>query len=98
MPFTVYVDDNYCYMDEDRRWKLGEFETHQEAVAAAKELIDSFLLEHYTPGMTAETLLNGYKGFGDDPFITGEGPGIDSERFSAWEYAERKCEEICYQN
>lgn len=34
MTFTVYVDDNYCYMDEDRRWKLGEFETHQEAVAA----------------------------------------------------------------
>ena len=98
MTFTVYVDDNYCYMDEDRRWKLGEFETHQEAVAAAKELIDEFLLYHVTPGMTAEILYQGYTGYGDDPFITGEGPGIDSEKFTAWDYAKRRCEEICIPN
>ena len=95
MTFTVYVDDNYCYMDEDRRWKLGEFETHQEAVAAAKKVVDDCLLEHYTPGTTAEVLYQGYTGYGDDPFITGEGPGIDSEKFTAWEYTKRRCEEIC---
>ena len=91
----MFVDDNYCYMDEDRRWKLGEFETYQEAVAAAKKVVDDCLVEHYKPGTTAAVLYMGYKEFGDDPLITGEGPGIDSESFTAWEYAKLRCEELC---
>jgi len=95
MPFTVYIDDNYAFMDEDRRLTLGVFETYQGAVAAARKLVDNFLLENYKPGMTAEALYQGYTGFGDDPFIIGEGPGKGSEKFSAWDYAKLRCEEIC---
>lgn len=95
MPFTVYVDDNYCYMDEERSWKLGEFATYQGAVAAAKKLVDNYLLENYKPGMTAEVLYRGYTGFGDDPFILGEGPGKGPKEFSAWDYAKLRCKQIC---
>jgi len=95
MTFTVYVDDNYNYMDESRRWTLGSFNTYQAAAAAAKKLVDAFLLEHYTSGMTAEDLFSGYRGYGEDPFIMGEEPELESERFSAWKYAEQRCNKIC---
>ena len=95
MSYTVYVDDNYNYMDETRRRKLGEFNTYQAASAAAKKLVDAFLLEHYKPGTTAEVLFSGYRGYGEDPFIMGEEPEEKSEIFSAWAYAEQRCKEIC---
>ena len=41
--------------------------------------------------MTAEALEQGYKMFGDDPFV----PGVDRETFSAWSYASRRAREIC---
>jgi len=95
MSYTVYVDDNYNYMDESARYTLGEFKTYQAAVAAAKKLVDAFLLEHYKPGTTAEELYSGFRGYGEDPFIMGEEPELESERFSAWAYAEQRCKEIC---
>ena len=64
MSYTVYVDDNYNYMDESSRYRIGEFQTYQAAVAAAKKLVDAFLLEHYKPGTTAEELFSGYRGYG----------------------------------
>jgi len=95
MPFIVFVDDNYCYIDEERRWKLGEFETYQQALAAAKKVVDDCLPESCPPGKTAEDLYRTYTGFGDDPFILGEGPGVPAKRFSAWGYAKLRCKQIC---
>ena len=95
MTYTVYVDDNYNYMDESRRWTLGSFNTYHAAVIAAKKLVDAFLLEHYKPGTTAEGLFSGYRGYGEDPFIMGNEPELESERFSAWKYAKEKSKEIC---
>ena len=34
--YTVFVDDNFHYMDESERYKLGEFVDCASAVAACK--------------------------------------------------------------
>lgn len=86
--YTVLVDDNYHYMNEEYRYTLGVFDTKEEALQAAKSIVDSFLLEYYKPGTTAESLYNGYVGFGEDPWGSGLG-------FSAWTYAKQRCAEIC---
>ena len=89
--YTVYVDDNYHYMDEDERYTLGVFDTEEEAVRAAKNVIDKFLPDTCTPGTTAESLYESYVGFGEDPWIPGS-------TFSAWDYAREKCAQICSGN
>jgi hypothetical protein len=90
--YTVFVDDNSHYQDESERYKLGEFETYGEALAAAKKLVDDFLNSAYRDGMSAKALLDSYKMYGEDPFIV---PDRDDDRFSAWDYAGKRCEEIC---
>ena len=103
-------------------------------MTVAKSIVDEYLASHFTEGMSAEALLKGYKGYGEDPFISGgfEQEGyrdeflkmansyleqMDARRkehggnfeemnkpldlpeskvlFSAWEYAEKRCEELC---
>ena len=91
MKYTVYVDDNYNYMDEESRYTLGEFDTWDAAVQKAREIVDEFLLGHFADSSGAEELLAGYKRYGEDPFIMG---GDESQKFSAWEYAKKRCEEL----
>jgi hypothetical protein len=96
MSYRVLVDDNFHYMDESRRRTLGEFRTYLEALTAAKQLVDACLLEAQQPGATAHTLYQSYTMFGDDPFIVADSQSPDVEpRFSAWDYARARCEELC---
>jgi hypothetical protein len=90
--FVVEVADNFHYMDEGDTYKHGEFASWPEAVAAAQQIVDRYLVESYRPGVAAATLYDSYLTFGDDPFISPVPPG---ERFSAWDYAKQRCEEIC---
>jgi hypothetical protein len=91
--YQVLVDDNYRYMDESERYKLGDFETFEEAEAACKEIVDEFLQKgSKRESITAEELYNCYVMFGEDPWISGEPVPY---RFSAWTYAKQRCEQIC---
>jgi len=90
MSFDVFVDDNFHYGDSDERYKLGSFPTAEAAVEAARKIVDDYLTSNLKPGMTAEHLYSGYTGFGEDPFIIGEGV-----TFSAWDYAKQRCQELC---
>lgn len=90
--YQVFIDDNFHYQDEDARYKLGDFETFEEAVAVCRKIVDEYLLENYKPGMTAGELSVNYTNFGDDPFIIGEPVPF---RFSAWDYARERCRQIC---
>jgi hypothetical protein len=92
MKYRVLVDDNYHYMDESERYTHGEFDTLEEALAACKRIVDEFLLANYKPGMTATELEQGYKMFGEDPWIAGGDPDV---KFSAWDYATARAKEIC---
>jgi hypothetical protein len=88
MKYTVYVDDNYHFMDEEERYTLGVFDTEEEAIQAAKAIVDEFLVSAYKPGVEAEKLMATYVSFGEDPWIHGS-------PFNAWDYAKNRCDEIC---
>jgi hypothetical protein len=89
--FELFVDDNYHYMDEESRYKVGAFASYSEALARAKAIVDEFLENSHEPGMTSKELFEGYVGFGEDPFIVPRGEPY----FSAWEYARSRCLELC---
>jgi hypothetical protein len=90
--YEVYVDDNFHFMDENERYKLGEFETCDEATAACKKIVDEFLETGYKKGMSFKELYEGYVGFGEDPFIVS---GDKACFFSAWGYAKKRSAELC---
>jgi hypothetical protein len=92
MSYTVLVDDNFHYMDADERYTLGEFQSLDAAIIACKEIVDDYLRSAQEPGMTAEELYLSYVLFGEDPYITGTDPAT---RFSAWDYAKLRSEELC---
>lgn len=90
--YRVLVDDNFHYVDESELYVLGEFGSCKEAVAVCKKLVDEWLREAYRFGMDAETLWESYTHFGEDPFV---GTADADCRFSAWDYARQRCEEMC---
>ena len=88
-PYTVFVDDNFHYMDESERYKLGEFEDCASAVAACKQIVDEFL--NTCGGKTDAEIYHQYVLFGEDPWIS----STDSEcKFSAWNYARERAKEL----
>ena len=61
-PWTVYIDDNFHYMDEDSRLTHGRYATFEEAVAVCMKITRTSVAEHAgTEG--------GYSMFGDDPWV-----------------------------
>src|SRR5437016_4257548 len=81
--YNVYVDENSHYMDEDERRFACSYDDCETAVAACKKIVERSLTEQYQEGMTAERLLNLYKSFGEDPWISSTD---DNCKFSAWDY------------
>jgi hypothetical protein len=92
--YTVMVDDNFHYMDQDERWELGTFATLDAALAACRKLVDEWLAENHKAGMTAAELCQLYMMFGEDPFIVG-GTEEGAPIFSAWNYAQERCALLC---
>lgn len=82
------VDDNFHYMDEDHRYKSGEYLTYNEAVSACKKLIDGELSDMLKQGTDPKELSVQWAMFGEDPFIMGLSEG--EKRFSAREYVAEK--------
>ena len=68
MKYKVFIDDNFHYMDESHRYKLGEYNTLEKAIEACKKIVDEFLRENYKSGMTSDELSAQYGMFGEDPF------------------------------
>lgn len=85
--YEIYVDDNFHSMDESERYKEGEYDTYDEALAKCKAIVDRWLALNYREGMTGDQLWEHYRSFGEDPFI----PGSGDNRFSAWTYAKEIC-------
>ena len=79
--YTVMVDDNFHFMDEDERYTLGTFPTKREALGASLRLVGQDLQDGDLSDKTAEDLIKGYQTGGEDPFTVGL-------PFSAWDYAE----------
>ncbi len=54
--FEVFVDDNSHYMDEDYRYKAGEFLNYDEALTEAKRIVGPFV--HCPRQMIRSTLMS----------------------------------------
>ena len=91
--FVVFVEDNGRYMDEESRYRHSDWPTYAEAVAAAQRLVNLSLAEAYQPGMSAAAVYAHYTSFGDDAFVV---PDENEPRFSAWDYARSRAEELCH--
>lgn len=90
--FTVFVDDNFHYQDEEERYIFGEFESYQEALCACRKIVDDSLnhLLSEKPDCTEAQLYDRYTSFGNDPFIRPQ-PN-NTPAFSAWHYAKERCQ------
>jgi len=50
MPYTVRIEENAHYADESERYTLGEFETAEAALSAARRVVDEDLDALYRGG------------------------------------------------
>ena len=91
MTYTVFVDDNFHYMDESERYKYGEFDTCEAALAACKHIVDECLISFRSSASSAGELMALYATFGDDPFISAP---CTTCRFSARDYARQRCNDL----
>jgi hypothetical protein len=89
--YTVYVDDNAHYKDEEYRSKRGSFSSIDEAINECKRIVDAYLKDANKPGMSAAELYRSYVNFGEDSFIVPANANV----FSAWNYAKERCAVIC---
>ena len=90
--YIVYVDDNYHFMDEGERYMGGAFDECESAKKHCMEIVNASLMKGYRPGIDWRDLLSAYKGFGEDPWVSSSDEDC---QFSAWDYAEQRCREIC---
>jgi hypothetical protein len=86
-PYIVYVNDNFHYMDDSERYKLGEFDDCPSALAACKRIVDEFLEK--TASVSADDLFGQYTTFGEDPWVLSSDADC---KFSAWTYARERCQ------
>jgi hypothetical protein len=89
--YVVQVDDNFHNGDESERYKLGQFETREQAVAACKAKVEEYFERIEKGKYSFKELWEGYMMYGEDPFIINDD---QEEKFSAWEYAKQRCLEF----
>ncbi|MBW2109410.1 MAG: hypothetical protein JRI36_12215 [Deltaproteobacteria bacterium] len=94
MKYVVYVDDNFHYEDESERYKLGEFDSCDEAINACKKIVNEYFQKLERGKSSFDELWGGYMLYGEDPFISTTDPDC---KFSAWEYAKKRCREFSKQ-
>jgi hypothetical protein len=91
--YTVYVDHNFHIPPDDERYKLGDFASLEETIAACKRLVDTFLEDETSVDGPGAERYRQYTSFGPDPFVMTDDPAAVEQRFSAWDYAEERCQE-----
>ena len=76
--------------------RIGEYQTVEEAIAAAKRTVDEFLGREMISGMDAKTLFTRYQDKGEYPFIfRNEDRTINVRGFSHAQYAMARSTELC---
>src|SRR5215831_4443497 len=94
MKFHLRVYDNFHYMDESEAYNHGQYKTYEEAIVAAKAIVEEFFVHNWKSGVTAGDLLGQYALYGEDPIILPNEHG-EHPSFSARAYAGEIAETIC---
>jgi hypothetical protein len=90
MSYTVYLDENSHTADDEGRYRHGEYETAEAAIAECRRIVDDFLEPLRKPGTSSEELFRSYCLFAEEPFVVSSPP----VRFSAREYALERCKAL----
>lgn len=74
--------------------RIGEFDTLEESVDAAKRHISDYLASQSSPGMQAQRLFTHYRKFGEIPFIYRYDLGgiVNVTQFNHLQFARTICE------
>jgi hypothetical protein len=86
LPYLLRVGDNFHPHDHQHGYDAGEYETADQVLAAARQVVQRSLAECWKTGVTAELLYDRYKGFGEIPYILCLGKE-ESPGFDPWAYA-----------
>lgn len=94
MKYHLRVYGNFHYMDESEAYNLGQYETYEDAIVAAKAIVEGFFVHNWKSGVEAKHLLEQYYQFGEDPIILPNEPG-ENPSFSARTYTQENYKIIC---
>jgi guanosine-3',5'-bis(diphosphate) 3'-pyrophosphohydrolase len=87
MSYYLKVYDNFNYMEEDEVYYVKGLGTPEDALRAARGIVESYFEENWEPGMDYGTIKAIYTMYGNDPVIFSDAG--ENVRFSAWNYAEQ---------
>jgi hypothetical protein len=93
MPIQVCIEEFSRSTEDGGRRPVTSHESHTDALEAAKALVDSGLLELWSPGMKPDQLLIQWSMYGEDVYLT---PDEGETKFSAMEYARMRSRELAY--
>jgi hypothetical protein len=97
MKFHLRIFDNYHHWDEASSYDHGNYETYEEAVIAAKKIVEEFFEGECKPGVEAGNLRASFAMYGEEPVVFPDEPS-SGKSFSPREYAEEYVLELCKNN
>jgi len=81
---------------DDSVRRIGTFKTREEAIACAKRIIDSFLLQQYRDDMYPLDLYALYLSAGEQPTIFQDDEStMNVAGFNSQQYATQRCQDYC---
>jgi hypothetical protein len=94
---TFFVEGLTISLDTDRQVRrIGEYSALEDAVAAAKLVIDQFLAREFAPGMPPAQLFARYQSAGEVPIIfrDDDDKTLNVRYFNHFEYALGRCVDL----
>jgi hypothetical protein len=93
---TFFVEGLTISLDADRVRRIGEYSTLEDAVSAAKLVIDEFLAREFEPGMPLADLFARYQSAGEVPIIfrDDDDKTMNVRYFNHFEYALTRCTDL----
>jgi hypothetical protein len=76
----------------DEHWEVGRFRVLNEAIVAAKELVDSFLLHHHKPHLRGRQLYDHFVKHGPELVVEAS---LEAPIFQGWVYARKRVHHFC---
>ena len=71
---------------------IGDFEKLEDAIAAAKRVVDRFVLQEYTKGTSPEVIFTVYQNVGEFPYIfRDDDKTLNVHEFNHLKYAMAEC-------
>ena len=87
---------NYSPESESRVRPIGEYEALGDAIAASKQLVDTFLAREFKPDMQPDTLFDRYVELGETPYISRSDSNetVNVPEFNHLRYSKARCAEL----